>query len=236
MLVSLRGMDLTSSLTTESANSSSLILKVVSDFGQAIASSLDLETVLRSILENLNRLVPADLLEIKVWDAEARAFISYHLQTEDQLQQKLVHISQSQFGKFSDRLIKDKELLLIRDARSKSAEDANGGFSAIQSYLGVPLIAGGELVGLIEAGQMSGAAFTQQDVSLLQLVSGQASVALRNSLLYKEEQRRSTELAGISNLAQAAGSIQVSEGFICSTGGECCTALRCRCCWLLDLR
>ncbi len=51
MLVSLRGMELTPALTTQSADASSSILKVVSDFGQAIASSLDLETVLRSILK-----------------------------------------------------------------------------------------------------------------------------------------------------------------------------------------
>ena len=88
------------------------------------------------------------------------------------------------------------------------AQEAQGSFSAIQSYLGMPLIAGGELVGLIEAGQISGAAFTQQDGNLLRLVSGQASIALRNSILYEEEQRRSAELAGLANLAQAAGSIQ----------------------------
>ena len=208
MLVSLRGVELTPALTTQSADASSSILKVVSDFGQAIASSLDLETVLRSILENLNRLIPADLLEIKAWDQDAQAFISYQFQSENPMKQKLVRVSQSQFGKFSEKVIKDRELLFIADVRSFTAQEAQGSFSAIQSYLGAPLIAGGEIVGLIEAGQMSGAAFTQQDGNLLRLVSGQASVALRNSILYEEEQRRSAELAGLANLARAAGSIQ----------------------------
>ncbi len=208
MLVSLRGVELTPALTTQSADASSSILKVVSDFGQAIASSLDLETVLRSILENLNRLIPADLLEIKAWDQDAQAFISYQFQSENPLKQKLVRVSQSQFRKFSEKVIKDRELLFIADVRSFTAQEAQDSFSAIQSYLGAPLIAGGETVGLIEAGQMSGAAFTQQDGNLLRLVSGQASVALRNSILYEEEQRRSAELAGLANLARAAGSIQ----------------------------
>jgi GAF domain-containing protein/nitrogen-specific signal transduction histidine kinase len=208
MLVSLRGIELTSPLTTESADSSSSILKIVSDFGQAIASSLDLETVLRSILENLNRLLPADLLEIKVWDVDAQSFTSYRFQAEDQSNHKLVRISQSQFGKFSERLIKERNLLLIADVRTSVAQEANGSFTSIQSYLGLPLIAGEELVGLIEAGQMSGAAFTQQDLNLMRLVSSQAAVALRDSLLYEEEQRRSTELTGLANLAQTAGSIQ----------------------------
>ena len=207
MLVSVRGMELTPAFTAESAGSSSSILKIVSDFGLTIASSLDLETVLSSILENLNRLIPADLLEIKAWDADAQAFISYRFQTEDQSKHSLVRILQSQFGRFSERLIKERELLLIANVHASMAQEANGGFTAIQSYLGVPLIAGGELVGLIEAGQMSGSAFTQQDLNLMRLVSGQAAVALRNSLLYEEEQRRSTELAGLADLAQAASSI-----------------------------
>jgi len=208
MLVSVRAVELTPALATEGADASSSILSIISDFGKVVASNLDLETVLCSILENLNRLIPADLLEIKVWDVDTQSFISYHFQTEDPSKPQLVRVSQSQFGKFSERLIKNRELLLIKDVRSMSGQELDGGFSAIQSYLGVPLIAGKELVGLIEAGQMSSAAFTQQDVNLLQLVSGQVSVALRNSILFEEEQHRSSELAGLANLADAAGSIQ----------------------------
>ncbi|HUH96151.1 MAG TPA: GAF domain-containing protein, partial [Anaerolineales bacterium] len=207
MLVALHGLELTPALAAQEGDVSSSILKVVSDFGRDIASSLELEMVLRSVLENLSRLIPADLLEIKVWDKDIHAFNSYHLQSDDEAQHKLVRISQSQFGRFSDNLMRGRDLLLLTDARSFSAQQAQGSFSAIQSYLGAPLMAGGELVGLIEAGQMSGGTFTQQDLNLLRLVSGQAAVALRNSLLYEEEQRRSSELVGLVKLAQTAGSI-----------------------------
>src|ERR1700690_1055689 len=202
MLVTLRSIELMPALTVQNPDASSSILKVVSDFGQTIASNLDLESVLRSVLENLNRLIPADLLEIKVWDADIQAFISYHFQTDNESKHKLVRISQSQFGKFSEKLIKHKDLLLITDVGSFAEQEAQDSFSAIQSYLGAPLMAGGELTGLIEAGQISGAAFTHQDFNLMRLVSGQAAVALRNSLLYEEERRRSSELVGLANLAQ----------------------------------
>ena len=74
MLISLRGMELTPAFPSESADSSASIFKVIADFSQAITSNLDLETVLSSILENLDRLIPADIVEIKVWTAEAQAF------------------------------------------------------------------------------------------------------------------------------------------------------------------
>ena len=206
MLISLRGMELTPAFPSESADSSASIFKVIADFSQAITSNLDLETVLSSILENLDRLIPADIVEIKVWTAEAQAFIPYRFQTEDQSRHELVRISQSQFGKFSESLIAGNGLLLITDMRAWLTQEANGSFDAFQSYLGMPLIAGGQVVGLIEAGQISGPAFTQQDVNLLKLVSGQAALALRNSLLYEEEQRHSAELAGLAKLAKAVNS------------------------------
>ncbi|MBI3737801.1 MAG: PAS domain-containing protein, partial [Chloroflexi bacterium] len=59
MLVSLRGMDLAPALASGGDVSSSL-LKVITDFGQSIASSLDLEAVARSVLDNVVRLVSAD--------------------------------------------------------------------------------------------------------------------------------------------------------------------------------
>jgi GAF domain-containing protein/nitrogen-specific signal transduction histidine kinase len=212
MLVSLRSMELTPAFTSESADASDSIFKVMADFSQAITSNLDLETVLYSILENLNRLIPADVMEIKVWNAEAQAFIPYHFQTEDRSRHELARISQSQFGKFSESLIAANDLLLITDTRSWLTQEANGtSGNALQSYLGTPLIAGGQVVGLVEAGQISSPAFTQQDVNLLKLVSGQAALALRNSLLYEEEQRHSAELAGLANLAQTVNSANDSK-------------------------
>ncbi len=79
---------------------------------------------------------------------------------------------------------------------------------ALTSYLGIRLAASGELVGLLEAGQTTGAAFSQQDLDLLELVAGQTGVALRNAMLYEQERRRTVELSGLASLAQAVTAIR----------------------------
>ncbi len=208
MLVSLHGMDLMPALAVANADTSSSILQVIADFGKSITSSRDLETVLRSILENLGRLIPADVMEIKVWDKAAKAFIPYRIQFEDHAKRELIRATQSQFGRLSEKLAGEGEPLLMADARSWLEQEVDGGFNAIRSYLGAPLMADGELIGLFEAGQISGPAFTQQDVNLLKLVSSQAELALWNSLLHEEEQYHSAELAGLAELAQAINSIR----------------------------
>ncbi len=47
---------------------------------------------------------------------------------------------------------------------------------------------------------------TQDDLDILQLVVGQATAAIRNASMLEAEQRRSTELSGLADLAQALGS------------------------------
>ncbi len=207
MLVSLRGMDLAPALGPDGRESSSAILKVVTDLSQSIASNLDFESVLRSILDNVGRLVHADQLEIKAWEADAQAFAAYRFQEANGTGSKLVRSTQSQFGRLAEGILSTRAPLLLADARAAPGNEAGGSFSQWQSYLGVPLLAGGELVGLLEAGRMAGEAFSRQDLDLLQLVAGQAGIALRNAMLYEEERRRTVELAGLANLAQAVSAI-----------------------------
>lgn len=208
MLVSLRGMDLAPALSADGGEFSSSILRVVTDFSQSITSSLELEAVLHSILDNVSRLVPADLLEIKVWDEAAQSFVPYHFVEADGAGRTLVRSMRSQFGVLGDRMIETHAPLLLVDARAAIEEDATGAFASLQSYLGLPLMAGDVLVGLLEAGQTTSDAFGDHDLELLQLVSGQIGLALQNAIRYEAEQVRVVELTGLANLAQAVSAIQ----------------------------
>ena len=78
--------------------------------------------------------------------------------------------------------------------------------SPVRSYIGLPLVAGGEqLVGTLEAGLTSAETYTQQDLEVLQLIAGQAAIAIRNASMLEEEQRRAAELSGLADLSQALG-------------------------------
>ncbi|MFN7037403.1 MAG: hypothetical protein ACK4SN_13680, partial [Bellilinea sp.] len=54
-------------------------LQVFLDLTQAMASSLDVEQTLFSILDNLDRLVPADLREINLYDEDGQTFTPYRM-------------------------------------------------------------------------------------------------------------------------------------------------------------
>jgi diguanylate cyclase (GGDEF)-like protein len=77
---------------------------------------------------------------------------------------------------------------------------AEAGGSADETWLGVPILARDELVGLIIL-ERTGEAFADHEVQVAMTLAGQAAVALENAKLFEEVQRLATidELTGIAN-------------------------------------
>jgi len=206
-LIALRGKDLVP-IMEQGGGASEEILRAVTDFSQAVAAGLNLESTVQSILDNVSRLVPADIIELKLWDADEQALIPYRFQQTDANTRGVTRATLSQFGSLTNQLATRRVPIMLADARAQPELTASGELLSIQSYLGIPLMAGGELVGALEAGQTGGGAFGQHDLDLLFLVSGQAAIAIRNAKLYVDEQQRASELAGLANLNQALGSVR----------------------------
>ncbi|MBL8077859.1 MAG: GAF domain-containing protein [Anaerolineales bacterium] len=204
MLISLRGKDLAPVFEQEDGSSSE-VFQVMSEFSQKVALNLDLGATIRSILEYVDHVIPSDVLELKLWDLEEQKLFSFQSYESDG---NVREIKSSQFGSLTNQLIDRNTPLLISDARSQPELTASGELRPIQSYLGVPLIVGAEMVGTLEAGQTGGNGFGSHELDLLKFVSGQAAVALRNAKLYEDEQRRAAELAGLAKLNQSLGAIR----------------------------
>ncbi|HZJ24370.1 MAG TPA: GAF domain-containing protein [Anaerolineales bacterium] len=200
MLITMRAVELSADLSNVGTDSS--ILKIVSDLGKNVSASLDLEDTLYAILLNVSHLVPADLMEIKVWDASKQVLIPYMLEASGTA--RAVQAAHSQFGGLTNALSFRQKSLLIPDTRvpDPSLPEWNGS-SPVKSYLGLPLLADNQMVGTLEIGHLSPGVLGQHDLDLVQLISTQAAYAVRNSILYASEKSRSAELSGLANLAQA---------------------------------
>jgi GAF domain-containing protein/nitrogen-specific signal transduction histidine kinase len=207
ILLSMRGRELIPALE-QSNGATGEILSLITEFSQSVAAKLDLQTTVQSILENVSRLVSSDMLELGLRDEDNRPLNSYRFQPSISNSVGMARTLGSQFGGLTDQLAARRTPVLIVDTRSQPELAVNGEMLPVQSYLGIPLMAGGELVGTLEAGQIGEGRFGQHDLDLLFLVSGQAAVAIRNARLYEDEQKRVSELAGLANLNQALGNVR----------------------------
>ncbi len=212
MVLTMRQTELSLS-TVETGQQESLpvtALRTVSEFGQEIASSLSLETTLESILTNVERLVACDFLEVKVWDGTNSKLIPYRMAgppgTTRMLQQEQV----SQFGNYETYLLADREDKYVPDTRNSPHirfDPDTGRIPPMGSYIGVPLAAGGDLVGTLEIGVTPINGLSDEDLNIVRLITGQAAIAIRNARLYEVQQRWNSQLFGLASLAQTVGTL-----------------------------
>jgi PAS domain S-box-containing protein len=205
MLVTMRSVELSKNFNEAGTDSS--ILQIVSDFGKSVSASLNLEETLYAILLNVSHLVPADVLEIKLWDPSKQVLIPYTLESSGS--SRVVRATHSQFGGLTSILNTRRKPLLIPDIHIPDVSLAElPDSSPVQSYLGLPLLADDEIIGTLEIGHLSPGVLGQHDHDVIQLVSAQAAYSVHNALLYASEQTRSAELSGLANLAQVFGAVQ----------------------------
>jgi transcriptional regulator with GAF, ATPase, and Fis domain len=104
------------SANLDQANANSSLLQIITDFGKDVSASLNLEDTLYAILLNISHLVPADLLEIKTWDASSQILTPYTLEVSGS--SRVSRASHSQFGDLTDILTARRKPLLIPDTRT----------------------------------------------------------------------------------------------------------------------
>ncbi len=211
VLVSLHFSELVAGLAGSETGSSAQTLQTFNELTSAIAASLDFEQTLQAVLENVEKLVPADFLEITIWDSEVQQLVPYHYAWISNSERALNQMTQrySPGEGYSGYLYRERKALLIPDVdKNFDVRPVEGRTPGMRSYLGVPLLVGQEFVGTLELASRTSEAYREEDLAVVRLLSGQAAIAIHNALIYRQEQKRSAELSGLSQLTQAFSSVR----------------------------
>lgn len=211
-IVSLCYPEITTGLVATRSGLSAQTLQTFTELTQAMAASLDLSKTLQAILENVEKIIPADFMEISVWDSESDVLTPYRLTGTSGVDRTLLQSPERyQSGQgLNSMVFQQRQPLLVQDIDAqrtlKSAVELS--VAPLRSFLGVPLVAGNDGIGVLSLGSMDPDMFGEDDLGLTVLLSGQAAIALHNALLYQTEQKRTAELSGLAQLAQAFSSIR----------------------------
>ncbi|HTX92753.1 MAG TPA: GAF domain-containing protein, partial [Anaerolineales bacterium] len=207
LLVSLELPAQASTEAGEVRESAGPALKVLAGLSQILAAGMGVPGTVQAILENIQRIVPTDLLEMKLWEPAGRTFTSYRIGTGPEVEQRLDMGPAQPPSGYSATLVETGKPLLISDTQKDGGSASeNNEFISMRSYLGLPLLAGESLIGTLEMGMASAGAFKEGDLEILQLATSQAAAAIRNASMLEAEKRRSSELSGLAELAQAVRS------------------------------
>jgi PAS domain S-box-containing protein len=216
-MLSLRFPDLAVKLTSEDESGlSARTLKIFAELTKAMASNLDLEATVEAILHNTEKLIQADFVELNILDVENQVFRPYRLLgapgSERQLQ------AGADFYKNNEGvtgyLARERRSIFIADI--DKFEEVRPVFDRrkmpLRSLIGAPLIAGSELIGTLELASIATESFQIGDLDVLNLIAGQAAIALHNALIYEAELHRSMELVGLAQVAQSFAEVRDQKG------------------------
>jgi len=214
MLVSLRRPQV-ATISSGDTGISDQTLNIFAELSQSMAASLQLEATIQAILDSVERLIPSNFSEITVWDSENRFLIPYRFVGQAGVDRHLERATERYYPDkgYSGHLITQRASLLIGNVDSfrtvRPAIDRKQ--YPFNSFMGVPLLMAGELLGTLELSALARDAFSENDLELLQMLSRQATIALHNALLYQTEQHRIRELSGLAELAHAVGALHETQ-------------------------
>jgi GAF domain-containing protein len=176
-------------------------LRALGEVSQAVNSTLDLQTVLSTIVAKAVQLANTDAGAIYVLDDLQREF---HLRATYGMDQELIDALTHQHIGLDDPNITPSlvqgEPIQVADLKEEAPNDINeitlrAGYRA---RLVAPLLGGEQLVGLLVVRRRTRGAFPENTVDLMKTFAAQSALAIQNARLFHEIEEKGRELAEAS--------------------------------------
>jgi len=162
----------------------------------ALSQSLDLDTILETLLDDLGQLVPYDSANVMLRETEERMgvhLIRGYESYVDPDQTRLITFD-ARANPIIHTLLTTRESVLIADTREHPGWERRPGMEHVLNWMGVPLVVGGEVVGLYSVDKAEAGFFTQEHLQLAESLAAQAAVAIQNARFHEQVQRDAEEL------------------------------------------
>ncbi len=166
----------------------------------ALTQTLDLDTILDTLLEYLGQLVPYDSASAMVYEADARLIVR-SVRGEARwgdlaLTRDLVLDAAA--SPHLRALLATQASILIADTATAPLWAQHGGAADAHSWLGVPLIAGGMVIGLYALDKRQPGFFTDEHRQVAESLAAQAAVAMQNARLFAQVSAARARLQAVS--------------------------------------
>ena len=179
-------------------------IKALHDIDLAISSTLDLRAMLEVLLDKIELVLPKAVTTIRLIDKESGELAPVACRNIDEESWRAGN--PRHLHGLAKQVLETR--LPVTVAKMQEGSHSESHHFARQfglvSYLGVPLIAKGELLGLIAFYTKEEHVFEDEEKDFLVAISGQLAIAMHNAQLYDETKRSASEVAALHALTLAA--------------------------------
>lgn len=212
------GMAVENSYLIQQTSRRSEELHVLNEIGRALSSTLDMDALFGKIWEEMKRLFDVDNFYVASHEP-FRDELQFELEVNDGV--RLPRRSRPLGNHLTEFLLRTKQPLLIRE--NLAAEVRRLGVEPIQPFgcfCGVPLVIHDLSVGVMVAHSKQERMFDEGHLELMRVLAGEASIAIENARLFREEQTRGRHLALVNNISRHAITTQNPDEMLAKIAEE----------------
>lgn len=182
----------------EAERKSRLTAEALSDANQKLTRTLNLDEVLEALLDALARVAPYDSASVIAVEDEFRslAMRGYERWTEPERVREIVR--QLGNSRVPHQMFASRRGCIITDTRNSPEWRYFSETAYVRSWLGVPLFAGTQLIGLYSLDKAEPGFFTHEHLRLAEALAGPAAVAIQNARLFGEVTKGRRHLKALS--------------------------------------
>ena len=184
---------------TKTAQERAMEMTTLREAGFAVASTLDLDTAIDQILEQLHRVVSYDSASVQLLRNGALEIVGGRGWDDPH---EVVGMRFPIPGNNPNtEVVQSGQPRILQDTRASYQPFKEGPHSHIRSWLGVPLISRDEIIGMLALDSSEEGYFDPSHGRLVSAFANQVAVAIENARLFEEVQHLATtdELTGIHN-------------------------------------
>ena len=147
------------------------------------------------MLEHLSEIIPYDLANIMLRESDELVFMhatrGYENYSKAGFTATNIDLDSTPL---INSVVTEKKSRIVSDTFLDPDWVRVPGAEHVASWMGIPLIAGGEVIGLYSVDKAERGYFTEEDLRQAEALSGQAAVAIQNAQLYEQIQQHTEEL------------------------------------------
>ena len=177
-------------------------LHILNEIGRALSSTLQPDILFERIYSEIRRLLDVSSFFIAFYDGKSEE-VRFEIEVVDGERQ--VKRTRPPGNHLVEFVVREKQPLLIRDHFHE--QTARLGFNPARdagSICVVPLILYDRAIGVMAVHSPNERAFDEGHVELLRVLSSEACIAIENSRLFAEEQKKSRHLTLVNNISSHA--------------------------------
>lgn len=177
-------------------------LHLLNEIGRALSSTLDLDELFNKMVAALKRMFDVSNFYVAMYDAEENQ-IHFELEITEGI--RLPKRSRPFGNHLTEHVIRTRQPLLIR--QNLGEEAAKLGVRPVQetgSFCGVPLVAYDKAIGVIALRGLQDNLYDEGHLEMMRVLASEASIAIENARLFREEQTKSRHLSLLNNISRHA--------------------------------